>query len=299
MQRSAVTGGEVAAAELGEEQKRLQALRQEWEGGWRDFLARDLGAVQRNTLGVLDHKVDELKSRWRAKLDKTKIELLRRSPQLFVADMTADLEVLIAEVSDEYIRGVNGLVNGLELNGDISVESLTSGVREVERARKRGEGVLDPQMMSVASSGIGSIGIGIASVLAVGAMAIPLGIAIGGVYVAVNLGFRAIKTGRQGLQQWLNMTANAVIKDVSREIQERGDTIRPAIFNAYKQHLTESMTELKALIAAADNAAKVSLAERADALAELDAKGKSLQATIAGIDAQLARLAKPKSLPAQ
>ena len=213
--------------------------------------------------------------------------------------MTADLEVLIAEVSDEYIRGVNELVNGFELNADISVDSLASGVREVERARKRGEGVLDPQMMSVASSGIGSIGIGIASVLAVGAMAIPLGIAIGGVYVAVNLGFRAIKTGRQSLQQWLNMTANAVIKDVSREIQERGDTIRPAIFNAYKQHLTESMSELKALIAAADNAAKVSRAERADALAELDAKGKSLQATIADIDAQLARLAKPKSLPAQ
>ena len=39
-------------------------------------------------------------------------------------------------------------------------------------ARKRGEGLLDPQMMSVASSGIGSIGIGIASALAVGALAI-------------------------------------------------------------------------------------------------------------------------------
>ncbi len=104
---------------------------------------------------MLDHKVDELKSRWRAKLDKTKIDLLRRSPQLFVADMTADLKVPIAEVSDEYIRGVNELVNGFELNADISVDSLASGVREVERARKRGEGVLDPQIMSVASSGIG------------------------------------------------------------------------------------------------------------------------------------------------
>ncbi len=129
-------------------------------------------------------------------------------------------------------------------------------------------------------------------------MAIPLGIAIGGVYVAVNLGFRAIKTGRQSLQQWLNMTANAVIKDVSREIQERVTQFgRQSSMRT--THLTESMSELKALIAAADNAAKVSRAERADALAELDAKGKSLQATIADIDAQLARLAKPKSLPAQ
>jgi GTP-binding protein EngB required for normal cell division len=300
LQRSAMIGGETAAAELSEEQKRMQALRKEWEGGWRDYLARDMGAVQRNTLATLDHKVDELKSRWRTKLDKTKIDILRRSPQLFVADMTADLEVLIAEVSDQYISGVNKLVSGLNINADISVGALSTGVRQVERAHKRGEGVLDPNMMSVASSGIGSIGLGMVGVMGVaGAVALPLGIAIGGVYIAVNLGFRAIKQGRQGLQQWLNMTASAVIKDVSREIQERGDQIRPAIFDQYKRHLTDSMTQLKTLIATADTAAKASRAERADALAELDTKRRSLQTTIAGIDAQLARLTKPTSVPAQ
>jgi hypothetical protein len=255
--------------------------------------------VQRNTLGLLDHKVDELKSRWRVKLDKTQIDILRRSPQLFVADMTADLEVLIAEVSDEYIGAVDKLISALSISGDISVAALSSQVREVERARKRGEGVIDPQMMSVASSGIGSIGIGIASAMVVGPLAIPLGIAIGGVYLAVNLGYRAIKSGRQGLQQWLNMTATAVIKDVSREIQDRGDTIRPAVFNAYKEHLTESMSELKILIVAAEKAAKASEVERADALAELEAKGKSVGTVIAAIDAQLARLTKPKPVPAQ
>lgn len=293
LQRSATMGGEAAAAELSDEQRRLQALRQEWEGSWRDYLARDLGALQRNTLGTLDHKVDELKSRWRAKLDKTKLEILRRSPQLFVADMTADLEVLIAQVSDEYIGGLNNLISGLNFDADIAVDALSTGVRQVERAHKRGEGVLDPNMMSVASSGIGSIGLGMVGVLGVvGAVALPLGIAIGGVYVAVNLGFRAIKMGKQDLQQWLNMTANAVIKDVSREISERSDAIRPIIFNQYKQHLIDSMTQLKALIAAADTAAKASQAEREDALAELDTKRKSLEMTIARVDTQLARLSK-------
>lgn len=292
LQRSAIVGGESAAADLSEEQKRLQALRQEWEGSWRDYLARDLGALQRNTLGTLDHKVDELKSRWRTKLDKTKLDMLRRSPQLFVADMTADLEVLIAEVSDEYIGGVNNLIGGLNFDADISMDALSTGVRQVERAHRRGEGVLDPNMMSVATAGVGSIGLGMVGVLGVvGAVALPLGVAIGGVYVAVNLGFRAIKMGKQDLQQWLNLTANAVIKDVSREISERGDAIRPIIFNQYKQHLVDSMTRLKALIAAADAAAKASDAEREDELAELDAKRKSLQMTIARVDTQLARLA--------
>jgi GTP-binding protein EngB required for normal cell division len=296
LQRSAMTGGQNAAAGLKEERERLLALRQEWEGGWRDFLVRDLGVIQRNTLTSLDHKLDDLRSRWRTKLDKTTLDLLRRSPQLFVADMTADLEVLVGEVSDEYVSAVNQLVNGLRINADISVEAFTPEVREIEKPRKRGEGVIDPSMMSTATTGFSTLGMGLVSVLAVGsAVAIPLVAAIGGVWIAVNFGFRAIKMGRQGLQQWLNMTATAVSKDVSREIQERGEAIRPVIMNAYKQYLTDSMTELKSLIAAAETAEKSSRAERAEAVAQLDAKRKSVQAIIAGIDAQLAKLAKPNA----
>jgi GTP-binding protein EngB required for normal cell division len=293
LQRSAMIRGQSAAAELKAEKERLQSLRQEWEGGWRDFLTRDLGVIQRNTLTSLDHKLDDLRSQWRTKLDKMKLDLLRRSPQLFVADMTADLEVLIGELSDEYVNAVNQLVNGLRINAEISVEAFTSEVREIEKPRKRGEGVIDPSMMSTATTGFSTMGMGLVSVLAVGSVvAIPLVAAVGGAWIAVNFGFRAIKMGRQGLQQWLNMTATAVAKDVSREIQERGEAIRPAIINAYKQYLTDSMTELKSLIVAAETAEKSSRTERADAVAQLDAKLKSVKAIIAGIDAQLAKLAK-------
>jgi GTPase SAR1 family protein len=291
LQRSAMVRGQTAVAELSDEKKRLQALRQEWEGGWRDYLYRDLATIQRNALGLLDHKLDDLKTRWRTKLDQTKIDMLRRSPQLFVADMTADLEVLVAEVSDEYSKAIHELVSGLQINAEISVDAFTSGVRDVERPRKRGEGVLDPGMLSVATTGIGTIGMGLVGLMAVSTVvAIPVGIAIGGAWVAVNFGFRAIKMGRQGLQQWLSLTANAVTKDVSREIQERGDAVRPVIINEYRQYLTDSMTELKNLITAADTAAKASRAERADALAELDTRRKALHGTVAGIDAELAKL---------
>jgi hypothetical protein len=295
LQRSAMIGGQTAAAELSEEQQRLQALRQQWDGGWRDFLQSDFSMAQRRTVGVLEQKVDELRASWKARLDKTQLDVLRRSPQLYVTDMTADLEALIAEISDHYTTEINTLISELEIDVDISVEALSVGVREVEKPRKRGEGVLDPQMMSVASSGIGSIGIGIASALSLGALAIPVGIAIGGAYVAVNFGFRAIKAGKQGLQQWLNMTATAVVKDVSREIQDRGDMIRPVIINQVKQHLTESMSQLKTLIAAAETAAKASRTERADALAELDTKHETIQRAIAGLDTQLAILTTAKS----
>jgi hypothetical protein len=255
-----------------------------------------MGAIQRSTLTSLDHKLDDLRSRWRTKLDTTKLDLLRRSPQLFVADMTADLEVLVGEVSDEYINAVNQLLGGLRINAEISFGALTADVRDIEKPRKRGEGVIDPSMMSAATTGFSTLGMGLVSVLAVGsAVAIPLVAVIGGAWVAVNFGFRAIKMGRQGLQQWLNMTATAVSKDVTREIQERGEAIRPVIINGYKQYLTDSMNELKKLIAAAESAEKSSRTERADAAAAIDAKRKTLRAIIAGIDVQLARLTKPSA----
>ena len=58
----------------------------------------------------------------------------------------------------------------------------------------------------------------------------------------------------------------------------------------YKKHLTESMNELKTLIAAAETAAKASRAERADALVEIDTKRKSLQITITAVETQLAKV---------
>ena len=117
---------------------------------------------------------------------------------------------------------------------------------------------------------------------------IPVGVAAAGTWIAVNYGFRAIKMAEQGL--WLNRTANVVAKDVTREIQERGETIRPQILHEYKKHLTESMNELKTLIAAAETAAKASRAERADALVEIDTKRKSLQITITAVETQLAKV---------
>jgi GTP-binding protein EngB required for normal cell division len=299
LRRSATTGGQSATAALTEEKERLAALRRDWEGGWRDYLARDMGVVQRNTLAALDHKIDDLKTRWRTKLDGAKVDLLRRSPQLFVAEMAADLEVLVGEVSDEYIGAVNALLAGLQFDADVTVSAFSSGVREVERPRKRGEGVIDPSMMSAATTGISTLGMGLVAFLGVGTVvAIPMVAAIGGAWIAVNYGFKAIKMGRQGLQQWLNLTATAVAKDVSREIQERGDAMRPVIVNEYKQYLTDSMTELKNLLAAAETAEKASLAERADAVAELDTQLKSVGAAITGVDAQLARLSAPRSAAA-
>jgi hypothetical protein len=296
MQRSAMVGT-TTRTELTSEQQRLDELRQKSESGWRDYLARDLNAVQRTTLGTLDHKLENLRVTWRSRLETAKLEVLRRTPQLFVADMTADVEVAIREVSDELVAAVLKLVSDLKLDAEVAVGGLTTPeVRRDDAPRSRRAGLLDPQMLSMGLIGSrllgGSVVAGLGAVgVAAGTVALPLTLAVGGAWVAVNLGFRAVRMGRANLLQWLNNTISAVNKDAAREIQEKIDTIRPVIFDEYRQQLTNSMAQLKQVIAAADTAAKASGTEQAEALKKLDTQRNAVAQIMAAIDALLARFA--------
>jgi GTP-binding protein EngB required for normal cell division len=292
-QRSAIAGGPAVVKELTAEKERLKKLREEWEGGWRDYLFRDLNTLQRNALGSLDRKIDELRTRWRQHIENASLDLLRRSPQLFVADMTADLQTLVTDVSNEYVGAIAALTERLKLEADISIEGLSAPATRSASPGERGEGALEPQMLMIGVMGTSTLGGALVAMLGITAMglAIPITLGIGGAWLAVNFGFRAVKMGRQKLQQWLNETAIAVQKDVTREIQERTENIRPTIVNEYKQQLTDSMAELQKLIAAALKAEKASKAEQADALAEVDTRRKAVAATAAAVDAQLAKYA--------
>lgn len=296
VQRSAIVGGQKAVGELSSEHERLQRLRNEWDSEWRSVLSGNLNDAQRETLAFLDQKLTELKDRWKTKLDKTQLDLLRKSPQLYIADMTADLELLVAEVSDVYLGAVAELVEKLQINADISVDAISSHVRGGGEIRRRGAGIIDPQLISITLIGGRSIAPGLAKALGIAAagsaaaIPLPFTLAVGGVWLVVNVGYRAIRSGRQELQQWLNATATKLTTDVTRDVQAKNDNIRPEIVNEYKQYLKASMGQLESLIAEAKKAAEQSHTERDDSVAELDARRKSVKSVMSAVDAQLSKL---------
>lgn len=294
LQRTAAEGSAVVIEELTAEKARLQSLKDEAQSGWRDFVVRDLNSVQHSSVRLLDQKLDGMKRQWGEKLNAAKWEVLRKSPQLFVADMTADLEVLIAEVSDHYVADVAKLVRDLGDGLDVSVEKLSTARTPNENVRRPGVG--DPQMLMMGIIGGNTLGGGALAALGVTGVALwPACIAIGGAWVAVNLGYRALKSGRQQLEQWLRETIAAVRSDVVQELNERGNTLRPEILDGYRRQLTESIAQLQQLISQANAAAKASRTEREKALAELDAQRKSVTLAMAGVDAQLSRLTQSRS----
>lgn len=291
LQRSAIKG-QTSPDELVIERQRLQDLLDERDGGWRDYLSRDLNALQRDAIRVLDHKLDELRAQWRKRLDSAKLEVLHRSPQLFVADMAADLETLVANVSDQFVQSLDKLVAALRLETEVSVDQLHVPVVRGEDPRKRGEGVLDPQMLMMGVVGSSTLGGGLIAGIGItgGLLTLPLTLAIGGAWVAVNIGFRAMRQGRQNLQQWLNSAVIAVNKDISRDIQDKIETVRPVIVNEYRQQLARSIAQLQELVGTAEAAAKTSRAELQDALLEIDARYDNLRQIAVAIDEQLARV---------
>jgi Dynamin family len=294
-QRSAIVGGEETVAEFSEEEERLQELRRQ-ESTWRDNLTRDLNSVQRVTLESADHQIDELKADWKRRLDHTRLDLLRRRPQAFVADITADLEALLARVSDEYRVGVAKLIEDYSIAPKLTIDDIDTPVRG-EDPRTRMHNLFDPQVISLVSVGAGSLShqllphLGLAAGAAMGFLSAPLTLAIGGGWAAVNLAFRAMRNERLNLQQWVNTAATGVTKDVMRAIQERQDAVRPVIINEYKQQITDAIAEVQKLINTAKDAARESSAQREEALAKLDAQRAALDTMAAALQAQLARLA--------
>ncbi|MGK2882659.1 MAG: dynamin family protein [Mycobacterium sp.] len=286
----------VVLTELNAERERLKALMEEERGGWRDFLMRDIAKIQSDTTRFLDHRLDELRSRWRRKIDEAKFDVLRKAPQLFVAEMTADLEVLVKAISEFYVTSINQLLANLAADVQIPIDGLSGLRQRAETPRGRGEGVGDPMMLQMGVIGGSMIGGNLMAAvgLAGGMLFWPAVAAIGAAWVAVNFGFRAVKQGRANLQQWLDRTIVAVNKDVAREINDRTNAVKPEIVLEYRRYLTESIAELKKVITKADNLAKASQAEQDDERRVLVSRVKDVKAATAAIDTQLARFAPGK-----
>lgn len=281
----------VVINELKAERERLKALIDQEKGGARDLLIRDITMVQSDAIRQLDHRLDELRAQWRKKIDEAKLDVLRRAPQLFVAEMTADLEVLVKDISEHYVAGLTKLLTDLAVDINITVSGLGGLRQRTETPKGRGEGVGDPMMVQMGLMGTIYGGAALGGIGVMAAVAWPAAVVIGSAWIAVNFGFRAVKQGRVNLQQWLDRTIIAVNKDVAREITDRTNAIRPEIVIEYKNYVTDSMNELRKIITKADELKKASLAEQQDERRMMAAKIKEVQTAIAAIDAQLKRYA--------
>lgn len=294
-ERSAINDDAGVRASLMQEKERLQALQVTLKGGWREFLTSDLNQLQRTTISSLETKLAALRSEWRERIESTGIALIRKAPQLMIAEMTADIEALTAELSAEFTVELRAMVASLfPEDSDVGLRAGTieelSETKVLEAyTRRRLDGLVDPQILTMGVMGANMVG-GLMVGVVAGALVPVVGAAFGGVWVAVNLGYRAIRQGRQALIAWLNETLQATKRDMVVAIQTSVETVRPDIVTSYRMHLEESINALVHLLRRADAAGKQSAVERADSLVEIDSRLTTVDAAISALETQLARI---------
>ncbi|MGW4477961.1 dynamin family protein [Rhodococcus triatomae] len=263
---AAVDAGEAALPDLTAERDRLTELK-EHSRQWEQYLARDITLARQRASDDLDRRLDEIRDRWTTYVNSHGMQVLRRSPQKFTADMQTDLQAAMAETLAGFLRTLHDDVVAPRL-GDNPVmwEQLCGGIVEsmrdksidAQQVASRSQGLIDPTLLTMGVVGSSTLGglIGLSAIVGIGAI-------VGTVWVGVNLGHRAIRSGKTNLLAWLRETVSTTRVVTGRLLDGAVAQARPDVVVGYREHLREELEELQRAIAAAEKSAASDSATRA------------------------------------
>lgn len=267
-----VQGDSSALDDLNEKKARLKALR-EHGTEWDQHLGRDITLARQRAIGLLDSDLAKIKEDWSERINGEGWRILRKQPQVFTAAIMSDLQAATARSFENFSASLHGIVSELfdddehwedimdAVAGALVAEDINSP--EVQRKWKD---VVDPSAMMMGFMGAnlltgGMVGGAIFGSLAMAAV-LPIGLVAGGVWLSVNLGYRAMRNGRQHLITWLRETLSLANKSTMRVIDRTVATARPEIVVAYRRHLRGLTEEVTDQINAGAEAAKEDKATR-------------------------------------
>lgn len=121
---------------------------------------------------------------------------------------------------------------------------------------------------------------------------LPIGLVAGGVWLSVNLGYRAMRNGRAHLITWLRETLGLTSKSTLRVIDRTVATARPEIVIAYRRHLRTRTEEISEQINAGTEAAKEDKATRDKRVRGLTRRQTEIVSLIEQLDSAIAGLKK-------
>lgn len=250
------------------ELERLKDESREWE----QYLARDLTQLRQQSIDDSDRRLEEIRQRWTNTINKNGMEVLRRSPQKFTADMQAELQQALAQSMSGFLERLYTTIVAPRFDSDVVWEQICTrivdslGAQNIEgpQVGSKRHGLFDPTLLTMGVMGSSTLGglVGLSAFLGVGAV-------VGTLWVGVNLGFRAMRTGKTNLLTWLRETI-ALTKTVTARLLEMAMAqARPEIVVRYREYMRTSIEELQRQIAVAKEAGSTDAARREKELKRL------------------------------
>ncbi|WP_233284469.1 dynamin family protein [Prescottella equi] len=273
-----------ALPELTAERDRLQELK-DHSGQWEQYLGRDLTLARQAALAVLDERLEEIRTRWTTTINKSGMAVLRRNPQHFTAQIEKDLQAAMTASVQAFLDGVRVIVLQLfdsevvwaEIEQQV-IASLDPRLTTGEVASKR-QGLLDPSILTMGMIGTSMLG----ALIGVGAVA-------GVVWVGVNLGWKAMRSGKTNLLTWLRETLGTARSTTARMLEATLSMSRPEIVIRYREHVKTTMEQVQAQIADAKEAARLDAATREATVTRLSKNQRVITAKCQEIENVIAKL---------
>lgn len=279
---AAVRDGEAAIPDLTAEIERLRGLKDEAQQ-WEQHLQRDLTLARQRAVMRLDEELARVREDWTTRINKSSMQVLRRSPQVFTAQIQADLLDAMATTAQVFLDDLEPIVTELfadreqwEHIREITVAALQTEPLVTGEVGSKRQGLLDPSVLTMGMIGTTMLG----AVIGAGAIA-------GVAWVAVNLGFKAMRTGKTNLLTWLRETVATVRTAATRMLEAAMATTRPEIVLRRRKHLQDRITELQQRIDEATRSAQADAATRTASIERLEKNLRITRARITPIETAL------------
>ncbi|MDO4630950.1 MAG: dynamin family protein [Corynebacterium sp.] len=280
-----LNGSNDAVGQLETERNNLEKLREE-SSEFEQRFQRDLAISRNKVTDDLDKKLEDIKQHWQEQINRQQFRVLRSKPQVFTSQIETELRALMEQTVAEMLESMSKTANSLFTDQpEVIEEILSTAVQSLAPAdvsghtvEKKTKDIFDPSVISM-----GLIGSSLLSAV------VPIAPVAGVVWVGVNLGFRAMRNGKQHLIVWLRETTNTTRMATIRMLDTVITSARTELMLRYRADLRAKIKELQARIDNARKVARTSEEERRERITRSQRNASIIESTVKELDAHLAR----------
>ncbi|MEJ5928691.1 dynamin family protein [Corynebacterium sp. H128] len=274
------TGASDAVAKLEQERANLEQFREE-TSEWEQLFQRDISLARNEISGNLDHSLEQLRITWTDRINADGMRVLRSKPQVFTSQIEVEFKKILEDSVQAILVEVERSCRGLfddentirEVMGSILASLVPADIvkRDVDKKTKD---LVDPAVLSMGMMGAGAL-----------AMVIPVAPLAGGIWIGVNLAYKAMRNGKQNLLSWLREMQGNSRSTAMRLIDQVITNARTEILLRHRSNLRTRQREIQQKIEDARKIAQESESERKNRVARLQKNRDIVQATMAELEA--------------
>ena len=277
---SVLTQSSAGVAELEEERANIERLKEE-STEFEQRFQRDLTVGRNHVIDELDRALEQLKQDWTQYINSEPLRVLRSKPQVFTGQIEVDVAAVMEDTVALLVTEMATIAKKLfpdspEVIEEIiqaAVSSLTAPQMEGRDVEKKTKDIIDPSVLMMGMIGAGAL----TSIIPVAPLA-------GAVWIGVNLGYRAMRNGKQHLLTWLRETiANARLA-TTRMLDTVITTARTELMLRYRAELRRKMKKLQARIDQVRQVAVESEGQRKERITRFHRNLEIIKSTVKELD---------------